>query len=404
MSAVGPGRERGAAVADRPAEVMIYVQHLLGIGHLTRAASIARACAAAGLSTALVSGGPPLPRLPLGEARLVQLPPLRSRDAAFSALVDAEGREIDEAFKAERRARLLAAFEALAPRVLMIELYPFGRRMLRFELEPLVAAARERSPRPWILCSLRDVLNPSDNPKKADWTLERVRTAFDLVLVHGDPELAPLVASFPHAAAIADRLRYTGYVVAESQPAADTAGVGDGEGEVLVSTGGGAVGQALIETALAARERSPLRDRPWRILVGESLEAAAFERLRAAAPEGMIVERARADFRALLARARLSISQGGYNTVMEILQAGLPAVVVPFETAGEQEQRLRAELLAARGLLTLLPAERLAPDALAGAIGQALGAKAAVHNPVIDVAGASNTAKIVAELAAIVPD
>ena len=37
--------------------VLFYVQHLLGIGHLKRAATRARACAAAGLEVTVVSGG-----------------------------------------------------------------------------------------------------------------------------------------------------------------------------------------------------------------------------------------------------------------------------------------------------------------------------------------------------------
>ena len=392
-----PGRRR---------DVMIYVQHLLGIGHLTRAAAIARACDAAGLSTALVSGGLPLPELALGGVELIQLPPLKSRDAAFSALVDAEGREIDEAFQDTRRDRLLAAFEALHPRVLIVELYPFGRRMLRFELEPLVAAARARARRPWLLCSLRDVLNPPSNPVKADWTLARVREAFDIVLVHGDPALSPLDASFPRAREIADRLRYTGYIVAEppEAPAGAGEGRGGGEGEVLVSTGGGAVGEALIEAALAARALSPLADAPWRILVGHNLPEETFERLRAEAPEGVLVERARPDFQALLARARLSVSQGGYNTVMEVIQAGAPSVVVPFETEGEQEQRLRAALWAERGLITLLPADRLSPESLAQAVAEADQRGRTPGGVDIDTGGADKTAEIVTKLAAILPD
>ncbi len=55
----------------------------------------------------------------------------------------------------------------------------------------------------------------------------------------------------------------------------------------------------------------------------------------AGAQQGVVVERYRADFTRLLARCRLSVSQGGYNTVMEILQARAPAVVVPFAGGAE---------------------------------------------------------------------
>ena len=381
------------------ADVMIYVQHLLGVGHLSRAAAIARACSDAGLSVHLVSGGLPVPTLDLGDSRLVQLPPVKSRDADFSGLVDESGQALDEGFKAARREQLLACFEAAAPKALIVELYPFGRRQLRFELEPLVAAARARRPRPWLLCSLRDILNPM-SPAKADWVLDQVRAAFDLVLVHGDPELARLTASYPQAEAIADKLHYTGYVLESKARVA--APEGDGQGEVLVSTGGGAVGQALIEAALAARPLSIFADRTWRILVGGNLPEPDFERVRAAAAEGVLVERARPDFRSLLRRCRLSVSQGGYNTVLEVLEAGVPAVLVPFATEGEREQTIRAEAMAARGLLRHLPAEDLTPESLAEALASAR--PPAAESLALDLGGAEKTAKIVRDLVARLPD
>ena len=46
---------------------------------------------------------------------------------------------------------------------------------------------------------------------------------------------------------------------------------------------------------------------------------------------------------------------------MDILQSGVRAVVVPYETKGETEQRLRAELLAEKGLLTVVPEAELSP-------------------------------------------
>ena len=62
------------------ARVFFHVQHLLGIGHLRRAATLARALAAGGFDVLLVSGGAPLPGLALGAARFHQLPPLRAAD------------------------------------------------------------------------------------------------------------------------------------------------------------------------------------------------------------------------------------------------------------------------------------------------------------------------------------
>ena len=63
--------------------VFIWVQHLLGIGHLMRAAHLARYLAAKGWQVDLASGGEALPDLDVGRARFHQLPPLKEADAAY---------------------------------------------------------------------------------------------------------------------------------------------------------------------------------------------------------------------------------------------------------------------------------------------------------------------------------
>ena len=161
------------------ADILFYVQHLLGIGHLRRAAAIAKALDAAGPRVLFVTGGPPVPDLDAGGARRLQLPALMSRDEAFSALVDAEGRPLDEAWKADRRDRLLAAYRSARPKIVLIEMFPFGRRQLRFELLPLLEAARTSEPRPAIVCSVRDILNLQTKPEKTAWILETLERCFE---------------------------------------------------------------------------------------------------------------------------------------------------------------------------------------------------------------------------------
>jgi len=354
-----------------PIDVLLYVQHLLGIGHLRRAALLAKALDQNGISVVLVSGGAPVNGLDIGDAGFVQLPPLRTRDENFSDLLDQSGRPIDDSWKAARRAHLLALYRTLTPRVLLIEMFPFGRRQMRFELLPLLEAAADSTPRPQVLSSLRDVLTGNQRPEKTAWMLDTFARHFDLALVHGDPDFLPLERSFPEAAGIAAKLRYTGYVV-EAAPATGPASGTAGTGEAIVSTGGGAVAGPLIEAALAARALSPLADAPWRFLIGPNMAESEFRSLAARAPGSVTIERARPDFRSLLARGRLSISQAGYNTVLEVLTAGIPAVVVPFAAGAETEQSLRARLLAERGALTLVEAAALTPAHLAAAIEAAL--------------------------------
>ena len=373
--------------------LLFYVQHLLGVGHFRRAMALARACEAAGIEVILASGGRPVEGIaPAG--RLVQLPPAESADSSFATIVDEAGRPIDDAWRDRRRGALLDLFAQTRPDLLLIEQFPFGRRAFRFELMPLLEAARTGRRRPVVACSLRDVLVAKSDPRRQAEMIALARDYFDRVLVHGDPAVIPLEASFPAAAALADRITYTGYVL-DSAVAASSAAA-DGHGEILVSAGGGAVGRPLIEAALAARPLTQWRDRPWRIVTGPGMAERDLSALRASLPTGVALDRVRPDLPALFAHCRLSVSQAGYNTVMELLSVRARALVVPFAEASETEQTLRARRLAALGLIDVIETDALEPGKFAAAIDRA----AARERPVVDLHfdGAAETARILMAL------
>ncbi|HEX3862043.1 MAG TPA: glycosyltransferase [Stellaceae bacterium] len=372
------------------ASVLFHVQYLLGIGHLQRSLRIAGALAELGVGVTLVSGGDPvaLPRHPA--IRLVQLPPVRARDARFE-LIDSAGSPISEALRAERRAALLAVFAEARPDAVIIEGFPFARRAFRFELDPLIAAVKNATPRPRLLCSVRDIVVVRDDPQRYREIVGRVRSDFAAVLVHGDPSLVPFDASFPPAAEIADRLVYTGYVA----PAAAAESVAQ-TGDIVVSAGSGAAGLALLQAALAARQAGCLATAPWRLLTGMHLPDTAFTDLRAAAPPGVIVERFHANLLGLLQGCRVSVSQAGYNTVLDIVQARARAVLVPFAAGRETEQQLRAERMAASGAAVVVSEAALSPETLAAAI-----ERAAAHEPAslsIATDGAARSADLIAAM------
>ena len=377
--------------------VFFYVQHLLGIGHLKRAVTLARAMAAAGLDVTLASGGLPVPELPVdGGVRFVQLPPASAADLTFKVLLDGIGRPVDDEWKRARAAALLAAWRAADPDVLLLELFPFGRRQMRFELLPLLDAASGTARRPVIACSVRDVLGAPKSAQRQEETLDLVKRYFDRVLVHGDPGAIPFERTFPLASRIAARIEYTGYVVDDAGAARGNAG----NGEVIVSAGGGAVGAGLLAAAIRARPLTTLHERRWRVFAGNNLPDADFRELAklAAGATGIELERSRTDFTTLLANCALSVSQAGYNTLMEIVSAAAPAVVVPFARGQETEQTLRARCFADRGLLELVEESALAPETLAAAIDRAA-QKPRASSTSINLDGARRSAALVMRLA-----
>jgi predicted glycosyltransferase len=354
-------------------------------------AAIAEALAARGAETLLVSGGEPVAGLRLGAADFVQLSPARAADARFKSLVTPDGQAVDAAWKSARVEALLRLEAQFAPDLVLIEHFPFGRRLLEFELPPLIAAARaaRAARRPTrVVSSVRDVLVHKPDPARRAAMVARAASLFDHVLFHGDPRLIALTETLPEAAALGDRLVATGYVAtAQTEPEQEPASsaLAPGEDEIVVSAGGGGVGRRLLDCALAARTLSRHRHRTWRILSAQTGLTARIE-------PGLVVEPNRPDFPTLLARAMLSVSQAGYNTVVDLLAARTRTVLVPFDQDGESEQTVRAHALAVRGLATTLREATLSPDMLAHAIDRAAALARPTHD--IDLGGAARSAEL----------
>jgi predicted glycosyltransferase len=366
--------------------VFFYVQHLLGIGHLARASRIAAALLAERFDVVLVIGGPPVGNFPPPNIRTFRLPPVKAGPDGFSALVDASGDVIDEVFLAQRRDLLIAALKHEAPDIVVIEAFPFGRRQMRFELLPLLDAIARLTPKPLLVSSIRDILQESHKPGRAEETVDLVKRHFGLVLVHGDRSFAKLEESFPQAGQIADRLSYTGLVA--GPPPKPPIEIYD----VIVSAGGGAAGSRLALAAAEASRRFAEQGR-WLLVTGPNLPTAIAEKLIRDQPRHLSIVPFRPDFASLLAGARLSVSQAGYNTVCDILQARCRSLLVPFAEGGETEQTLRAERLHQRGLASVLPEAGISHEAVAAAVAQAL--KAPLPPPhELDLEGARNTAVV----------
>ena len=352
--------------------ILVHGQGLLGIGHLQRLATLCQGLSAAGFEVHFAYGGALQDIKSLGPTFfgsgviLHQLPVLRTANAQFNSYLDAQGQVIDQDWRHHRRQILLDLFTHLQPNLLLLETFPFGRRVLRFELEPLLAAAAARQPRPAIFTTLRDILVPARTQKQHDDCIAIANHYLDGILIHGDRGFTTLADSFPQADRLRPPLFYTGYIHTRSSsqpPNPDLAGA------ILVSSGGGAVGGDLMRMALEARPLTKIADKPWRLFAGPHLPAAEYTALQVACQQStgdcLIMPNCK-NFDQQLHHCFLSISQAGYNTSLDIITAGCRAVVVPFSAKGrETEQSTRATLLAKRGLWRSVPDSELTAQCLA---------------------------------------
>jgi predicted glycosyltransferase len=226
------------------------------------------------------------------------------------------------------------------------------------------------------------------------------KTWFDAILVHADPRFVQFEETFPLLPELGPPIHYTGFVLTPGDRlpiGRSSAGVP--RTEVVVSAGGGGVGIDLLALALAAQPKSQFGHLTWRVLAGPNIPDAGVERLLREAGPNAIVERSRADFGALLRRAFISVSQGGYNTVLDVVTSGARPVIAPFTGNGETEQRARGVRLAEFDLAVVVDDRTNTPEILAAAV-DAAGTRERWGTWDFDSDGASRSASIVSELIA----
>ena len=278
-------------------------------------------------------------------------------------------------------------------------MYPFGRRKFEFELVPLLdAVAALGAGRPRVVCSLRDILvqRATGQSKHDERAVTRLNASFDAIVMHADPAFATLEESFQPATPLRVPVHYTGFI---APPAPEP--VTHRLDRLVVSSGGGMVGEPLVRATVEVHRdlfiRTGLRTT---VVAGPFLPEPVWAWLREQATHSPVLEVVRRvdDLAGEIARSALSLSQGGYNTTMDLLRAGTPAVVVPFADGGENEQTVRTSRLAELGVLRMVPATALGDrERLLAALVAAAAARPA---PVqLDLSGAERTARILTGVA-----
>ncbi len=381
-------------------KIFVYCQHVLGIGHFFRTLEICRHLVSH--DVVLIVGGT-LPDLALpSHIRSISLPALMM-DQNFTSLHAPEPtRSVSEILQ-QRKAILFNAVREERPDMFVIELYPFGRKAFRFELDPVLESiASGQLPRSTVICSLRDILVEKKDTRAYEERVIRILNRwFDGLLVHADPDWISLDETFSRVKDIAPPVVYTGFVAQRPTPGdreriRQYLELGASERLIVISAGGGNVGGKLCEATTAAFRFLP-KDGGFvgQVFTGPFLDEADFRRIGAIAPSNVQVDRFTPEFPAFLAAADLSISMAGYNTCMNILATGVRALVLPFSQNREQE--MRANRLADKGFVSVLQEADLVADRLAERILAAIESWPERSEPPC-LEGASKTASILEKM------
>jgi predicted glycosyltransferase len=366
-----------AFLGGRKWRIALYSHDTMGIGHMRRNLLIAHALARLpGRPVILLVAGAHEVNafgVPSGVDCLT-LPSLRKEgDGKYQAR--RLGLSVENVI-ALRSRTIAAALQAFEPDVFIVDKVPRGA--LR-ELDPSLRLLRADGLTRCVL-GLRDVLDDPATIRREWYEADNegaVGDYYDAIWIYGDPAVYDPVREYGWPAAVAGKVRFTGYLdqrqrtrLAEIdgaellQPLLRTS-----DRLFLCLLGGGQDGVALAKAFAQA-------DFPEKtlgvIVTGPFMPADAQSRLRlyAANRPRLHVLNFVTDADLLLDRAAAVVAMGGYNTVCDVLSYEKPALIVPRVTP-RTEQLIRAERLRDLGLLDVLHPDNLSPRALTEWLSQA---------------------------------
>ncbi len=381
-------------------KIACYCQHVLGIGHFHRSLEICKALAVHH-ETVMILGGPDV-ILPKTDVTFVQLPGLKM-DANFSTLLPYDPGQNLEEVKAKRQKQLYSFFQEFTPDIFLVELYPFGRKAFRFELDPILQDIAAGKLSPCLrLCSLRDILvEKKDREKYESRVVNLLNTSFDGLLVHSDPDFIPLEQTFSSSSSITIPVHYTGFITPPQDPLQQNntlrqeLNIQDEDKLIVASIGGGNVGaellQAVAKAANLLKEKTTLH---FHLFTGLYSAPELYTELQSFESSHIHTHRFASNFPEWLQAADLSISMAGYNTCMNLLDANIPALLFPF--AQNREQKMRITAFTECCDFTLLATDDLQAETLA----QILILKIAKRNKqvnTVDLHGAAKSCKLISD-------
>jgi predicted glycosyltransferase len=374
-------------------KVMFYCQHILGMGHLIRSVEIVRGLIP-DFQICFVNGGQVIKEFEFPrEIEVINIPAVKT-DSEFTQLTPVDDSLTMSELETIRTKMLLDVCDRFQPDILIIELFPFGRRRFSFELIPLMEKAKAMGTK--IVSSVRDiVVTKQDQQRHEEKVCRLINKYFDMLLIHGDPNFVKLNLSFSRIDDLNCPVHYTGYVV---QPVPKPQKI-DNKPLILVSVGGGRFGHDLLEcvahTAPILKTKIPHH---LQVFTGPFCPDNVLQKLQAITKEqdNITVNCYTSNLLNYMQQADLSIGMSGYNTTMNILSTGVKAMMMAFQGNNDKEQETRLKKLDNLGRVKMIQPEDLQPEKFAEQIISYLQQEKTELS--LDLNGVDNTAKYIKQL------
>ena len=385
--------------------VLVYSHDTFGLGNIRRMLEISRHLVESDpqVSVLVITGSPMLHafRIP-PRIDYVKLPCL-ARTVEGNYASKFLNLTLEEAVRLRGNVIRSAVLD-FQPDVILVDKKPFG---VKDELAGIFKPLASRGRRPKLVLLLRDILDSAESTVpvwRKNRYYEAISAYYDEVLVVGAPEVFDLGAEYAFPRRAAAKIRYCGYIARDRSRRSRHAvreelGVGENQRLVLATAGGGEDGFALLRTYLESLATLPAAPRSL-VVCGPEMNEPQREALAALAGRtpGVTLQAFSDDMMSLIDAADLAVCMGGYNTVCEMLTLGRRAIVVPrFRPV--QEQWIRAERMAERGLLRALHPDALSAQSLGAALAEELAAleRPSGTRPALNMSGLDNVTASIQE-------
>ena len=383
MATHGDGDAMSHPSSDAAAfgRLMMYSQDGLGLGHMRRTSEIATEVVRHRPDAAILTiNDSPLGNI-FGSGRnhdYVKLPSIEKVGPG-----DWRGVSLPLGFddiRTMRESILSSSVRHFSPDILIVDHMPHGAMG---ELVPALETLRATKPWATIVLGLRDILDAPDvitQRWNAEGAFDAIERFYDMILVYGSPGVFDIAKEYRFPPSVASKLRYCGYLCTAATPRsaarvrARYRRTMHPDAKLLVAmAGGGADAFPMMDALVTAVPAIQARHDVSLVLVTGPFMPPAERRTLAARATGLPVRirSSVSDPLSYVDAADLVVAHAGYNSTIEILRSGKPALLVP-RPGPSAEQRTRARLFANRGWIDAVDPDEVDAELLSHAVVMAL--------------------------------
>ncbi|NNG00296.1 MAG: glycosyltransferase [Desulfobacteraceae bacterium] len=344
--------------------ILMYSHDTYGLGHIRRTMAIASYLRGPNINVLILTGSPIAGRFSFPEkVDFVRIPGMiKKTNEEYKPL----SIKINPQHALDIRKNIITATaKAFQPHLFIVDKEPLG---LKKEVLPTLQWIRRSGTKTRAILGLRDIMDDAETVKK-DWSEKGVyrilEDYYSEIWVYGNRELYDPIREYGISDAVQRKMHFTGYISRKVpdrrgiQQVRREQGLRDHEKLVVVTTGGGGDGFAIVDTYLTMIENLSAKTAklPFKsvLITGPFMPKHQRKQLfRRARKLGIRTFHFFRQMEKIMAAADLVICMGGYNTICEILSLGVVSLVIPRETP-RLEQLLRARALRKENLVDYIP-------------------------------------------------